>query len=49
MFRRLVEPKVMRKQTGLPPLLALIGIYVRIQFSGLWGALLGPFSDDFSD
>lgn len=41
-FRRLVEPKVMGKQTGLPPLLALIGIYAGIQFSGLWGALLGP-------
>lgn len=41
-FRRLTEPKVMGKQTGLPPLLALIGIYAGIQFSGLWGALLGP-------
>src|SRR5699024_5924606 len=41
-FRTLIEPKVMGKQTGLPPLLALIGIYAGIQFSGLWGALLGP-------
>jgi Predicted permease len=32
----------MGTQTGLHPLLALIGIYVGIQFSGLWGALLGP-------
>lgn len=41
-FRRMVEPKIMGTQTGLHPLFALIGIYVGIQFSGLWGALLGP-------
>ena len=41
-LRRLTEPKVMGTQTGLHPLFALIGIYVGIQFSGLWGALLGP-------
>ena len=41
-FRRLIEPKIMGTQTGLHPLFALIGIYVGIQFSGLWGALLGP-------
>lgn len=41
-IRRLIEPKIMGKQTGLHPLLALIGIYVGIQYSGLWGALLGP-------
>lgn len=41
-FRRLIEPKIMGSQTGLHPLFALIGIYVGIQFSGLWGALLGP-------
>lgn len=41
-FRRLIEPKIMGTQTGLHPLFALFGIYVGIQFSGLWGALLGP-------
>lgn len=41
-LRRLTEPKIMGTQTGLHPLFALIGIYVGIQFSGLWGALLGP-------
>lgn len=41
-FRRLAEPKVMGNQTGLHPLLALISIYVGIQYSGLWGAFLGP-------
>lgn len=42
LFRRLAEPKIMGSQTGLHPLAALVGIYVGIQFSGLWGALLGP-------
>lgn len=42
LLRRVLEPKIMGSQTGLHPLLALIGIYVGIQFSGLWGALLGP-------
>lgn len=42
LFRRVTEPKVMGSQTGLHPLFALIGIYVGIEFSGLWGALLGP-------
>lgn len=42
LMRRLLEPKIMGTQTGLHPLFALIGIYVGIQFSGLWGALLGP-------
>lgn len=41
-LRRLTEPKVMGTQTGLHPMFALIGIYVGIQFSGLWGALFGP-------
>lgn len=42
LFRRLIEPKIMGSQTGLHPLFALVGIYVGIQFSGLWGALIGP-------
>ena len=42
LFRRLIEPKIMGTQTGLHPIFALIGIYVGIQFSGGWGALLGP-------
>lgn len=41
-LRRITEPKVMGTQTGLHPLTALIGIYVGIQVSGVWGALLGP-------
>ncbi|MEY8292183.1 AI-2E family transporter [Carnobacteriaceae bacterium 52-44] len=42
LFRRVTEPKIMGTQTGLHPLLALISIYVGIEISGLWGALLGP-------
>lgn len=42
LIRKLVEPKVMGSQTGLPPLLVLVSSYVGLQFSGVWGALLGP-------
>lgn len=44
LFRRVIEPKIMGTQTGLHPLLALIGIYVGLEISGLWGALLGPLT-----
>lgn len=42
LIRKVVEPKVMGDQTGLPPLLALLGTYIGLQFSGVWGAVLGP-------
>lgn len=42
LVRRVIEPKVMGSQTGLPPLLALLSTYVGLQFSGVWGAVLGP-------
>lgn len=32
----------MGTQTGLHPLLALMGIYVGLKTFGIWGALLGP-------
>ena len=41
-LRRIIEPKIMGVQTGLHPLLTLIGIYAGIRLSGLWRALLGP-------
>jgi len=41
-FRRLIEPKVVSTQTGLPPLAALISIYIGMQFMGLIGLILGP-------
>ena len=42
LIRKVIEPKVMGDQTGLPPLLALLSTYVGLQFSGVWGAVLGP-------
>ena len=42
LLRKVVEPKVMGDQTGLHPLLALSSTYVGLQFSGVWGAVLGP-------
>lgn len=40
--RKMVEPKVVGSQTGMHPLLALMSAYVGLQFSGVWGAILGP-------
>lgn len=42
LIRKVVEPKIMGSQTGLHPLLALLSTYVGLQFSGVWGAVLGP-------
>lgn len=41
-FRRLLEPKVLGQQTGLSPLLSLIGIYVGLQVGGVWGMIFAP-------
>lgn len=40
--RKFVEPKIVGSQTGLHPLAALISMFVGLQFSGVWGAVLGP-------
>lgn len=42
LVRKVVEPKIMGSQTGLHPLVALMSTYVGMQFSGVWGAVLGP-------
>ena len=42
LIRKVIEPKIMGDQTGLHPLLALLSTYVGLQFSGVWGAVLGP-------
>ncbi len=42
LVRKVVEPKVMGDQTGLPPLLVLLSTYVGLQLFGGWGVLLGP-------
>lgn len=42
LVRKVIEPKIVGSQTGLHPLAALISTYVGLQFSGVWGAVLGP-------
>ena len=42
LFRRLAEPKVLGDQTGLPPILSLLGIYVGMRLGGVLGMIAGP-------
>lgn len=42
LYRRVAEPKVLGDQTGLPPILSLIAIYVGMKLGGVWGMVLGP-------
>lgn len=42
LFRRVMEPKFVGDQTGLPPLLSLISIYVGMKLAGIWGMILAP-------
>lgn len=42
LIRKIVEPKIVGSQTGLHPLVALISTFIGLQFSGIWGAILGP-------
>ena len=37
-----MEPKVMAAQAGLPPLSALLAMYLGYSLFGLWGMLLLP-------
>lgn len=41
-FRRISEPKILKDQTGLPPLLSLISIYAGMKVAGVFGMILGP-------
>lgn len=41
-FRRVAEPKVLGDQTGLSPILSLIGIYVGMRLAGVAGMIVGP-------
>lgn len=41
-IRRFAEPKIVGSQTGLPPILALLSIYIGMKLSGIWGMILGP-------
>ena len=42
LFRRFAEPKVLGDQTGLSPILSLVGIYVGMQAGGVLGMVVGP-------
>jgi sporulation integral membrane protein YtvI len=41
-FRRVMEPKFVGDQTGLSPILSLVGIYVGMKTAGVLGMILGP-------
>lgn len=42
LFRRVAEPKVVGDQTGLPPILSLISIYIGMRLYGVVGMVLCP-------
>ena len=42
LFRKIAEPKVVGNQTGLPPLLSLISIYVGMKLGAVIGMILVP-------
>lgn len=41
-FRRITEPRVMSANTGVSPLLSIIGMFVGMRFGGLIGLMGGP-------
>lgn len=42
LFRRVGEPKILGDQTGLSPILSLVGIYVGMKAAGVLGMVVGP-------
>ena len=42
LFRRLAEPKILGDQTGLSPILSLVGIYAGMRIGGVLGMVVGP-------
>ncbi len=42
LFRRFAEPKILGDQTGLSPILSLVGIYVGMKLGGVLGMVIGP-------
>lgn len=42
LFRRMGEPKILGDQTGLSPILSLVGIYVGMLLGGVLGMIVGP-------
>ena len=41
-FRRVAEPKILGDQTGLSPILSLVGIYLGMKMGGVLGMVVGP-------
>ena len=41
-FRRVAEPKILGDQTGLSPILSLLGIYLGMRTGGVLGMVVGP-------
>lgn len=41
-FRRVGEPKILGNQTGLSPVLSLVGIYTGMKLGGILGMVIGP-------
>ena len=42
LFRRFAEPKILGDQTGLSPILSLVGIYIGMKMGGVLGMVVGP-------
>ena len=42
LFRQFAEPKILGDQTGLSPILSLVGIYVGMKLGGVLGMVVGP-------
>ena len=42
LFRRFAEPKILGDQTGLSPILSLLGIYLGMRTGGVLGMVVGP-------
>ena len=44
LFRRMAEPKILGDQTGLSPILSLVGIYLGMRSGGIFGMVIGPLA-----
>lgn len=42
LLRELMEPKLIGKKVGIPPIAVLLSVYAGIQMFGLWGIIKGP-------
>ena len=42
LFRQFAEPKILGSQTGLSPILSLVGIYLGMRLGGVLGMIVGP-------